>query len=197
MKKNVFSIFGAAFDKNIPVLEQRTGFTRSQIIKIFTTFKALCEITLNELKDQNRELKQCTGVNFENFKLGIPELTFETEEFARRVFEQCNSKKEIEFMDWEHFLIAVKAIQSRNFDHKIDLFFRIIDTDGNGMLSQDEFMHSLTEFFTNVIFRAVGKQLDEEIPLYDIKKAIDNKLQDSDLLCMFCNADSIMNNEND
>ena len=87
MKKNVFSIFGAAFDKNIPVLEQRTGFTRSQIIKIFTTFKALCEITLNELKDQNRELKQCTGVNFENFKLGIPELTFETEEFARRVFE--------------------------------------------------------------------------------------------------------------
>ena len=37
-------------------------------------------------------------------------------------------------------------------------------------------MHSLTEFFTNVIFRAVGKQLDEEIPLYDIKKAIDNKL---------------------
>ena len=97
------------------------------------------------------------------------------------------------------------------------MFFRIIDTDGNGMLSydevfdicassfekfsskvhEDEFMHSLTEFFTNVIFRAVGKQLDEEIPLYDIKKAIDNKLQDSDLLCMFCNADSIMNNEND
>lgn len=50
-------------------------------------------------------------------------------------------------------------------------------------------MYALTQFFTSVIFRAVGKSLDEEIPLYEIKSAIDKNLPDSDLLCLFCNAE--------
>ena len=55
-------------------------------------------------------------------------------------------------------------------------------------LEGDHFMRALTEFFVSVIFRAVGKSLDEEIPLGEIKKAIDRGVGDSDLLLMFCNA---------
>ncbi len=55
-------------------------------------------------------------------------------------------------------------------------------------------MRALTEFFTSIIFRAVGKEVDEEIPLWEIKQAIDNKLPDSQILCMFCNADKVAKN---
>jgi len=49
-------------------------------------------------------------VSFEKFLLGIPELKFETEKFAKRVFDQCNSNNSNDYLDWEHFLLAVKAI---------------------------------------------------------------------------------------
>lgn len=55
-------------------------------------------------------------------------------------------------------------------------------------IEEDYYMRTLTEFFTNVIFRAVGRELDDEIPLLEIKQAIENKLPDSDFLCLFCNA---------
>ena len=103
----------------------------------------------------------------------------------------------------------MKAIQARNLDQKIDLFFKIIDEDGNGSLSydeifkicassfqrfspniqEDEFMIGLTEFFTSVIFRAVGKSIDEEIPFHEIRLAIEKNNSDSDVLLLFCNAD--------
>eukprot|EP00347_Sterkiella_histriomuscorum_P015139 403358172 len=193
----------------IKIQSQRSGFKRSEIIQIFSKFKALCEMTLKEFKDQGKDLTQCKGVNFEKFKMSLPELKFETETFAKRVFDQCNGGSHNEYLDWEHFLLAVRAIQARNIDQKIDLFFKIIDQDGNGSLSYDEvfeicsnsfskfspnieedqYMRALTEFFTSVIFRAVGKQFDEEIPLWDIKSAIDKNLPDSEILCLFCNAD--------
>ena len=50
---NIFETFGKAFDKNIPILEQKTGFPRSEIIRLFSQFKALCEFTINELKNKN------------------------------------------------------------------------------------------------------------------------------------------------
>ena len=52
-------------------------------------------------------------------------LKFETESFARKIFEKCNENQTEEFIDWENLLLAVKAIQSKNIDHKIDLFFKV------------------------------------------------------------------------
>jgi len=50
--------------------------------------------------------------------------------------------------------LAVKAIQARNIDSKIDLFFKIIDQDGNGTLSYDEVFeicsNSFEKFSPNV-----------------------------------------------
>lgn len=157
-------------------------------------------MTKKELLESGKDMDTCLGVNFQKFKLAVPELKFETEKFAQRVFNQCNNNSENGlFLDWEHFLLAVRAIQAKNIDNKIDLFFKIIDEDGNGRLSYaevyeicassfekftpnlqaDDCMRALTEFFTSIIFRAVGKELDEEIPLWEIKQAIDNKLPDS------------------
>ena len=47
----------------------------------------------------------------------------------------------------------------------------------------------LCEYYTRLIFKVVGKELDEEIPFSAIKEAILDQKEDSDLLCMFCGAD--------
>ena len=44
-------------------------------------------MTMNELKEQGKDLSQVKGVSFDKFKLSLPELKFETEKFAKRVFD--------------------------------------------------------------------------------------------------------------
>jgi len=128
----VYKQYGPTFKVNIPSLEQRTGFTRSEIIDIYSRFKALCHMTLKEKLDQNKRNSKSSldtnmGLSYNKFKMAVPELKFETEQFARRVFNQCNQSDDIEHLDWENFLMAVKAIQAKGIDQKIDMFFRIID----------------------------------------------------------------------
>ena len=42
------------------------------------------------------------------------------------------------YLTWEEFFSAMKLISSNNLRDKVDLFFNIIDSDGNGMFSFDE-----------------------------------------------------------
>ncbi len=99
------------------------------------------------------------------------------------------------------------VIRAKTLKDKINLFIRIADEDGNGLLSyeeifnlakvclskyvkeDDDFMDMLCSFFTDLIFEAVDIEVDEEIPLSTIRQAIINGNKDSDLLAMFCGAD--------
>lgn len=131
-------------------------------------------MTMSELKKNKQNFDVKKGITFDVFKVGIKSLKYESEWLAKRIFDECNEMKSNEFLDWEHFLLAVKAIQAKQLDQKVDLFFKIIDQDGNGQLSYDEvyeicsssfqrfsikddYITGLTEFFTSIIFRAVGK----------------------------------------
>lgn len=100
-------------------------------------------------------------------------------------------------------------IRAKTLKEKIDLFIKIADEDGNGMLSKDEilklckiclskyvkeeenetFLDDLCEYFAKLIFSAVEIDEDKEIPLNTIKNAILYGNEESDLLAMFCGAD--------
>jgi len=116
LSASVFRAMGPLFEHNIPNLVQQTGFTRPEIIHIFSRFKALCQATAKQLKRTTGSFSYRQGVNFDHFKKGIPELHFETEKFAKRVFDSCTPAQSKEYLDWQHFLLAVKAIQARNID---------------------------------------------------------------------------------
>ena len=89
----------------------------------------------------------------------------------------------IEFLNWEDYLAALKKIRTKDFNEKIELFFKVLlfsffntlkmmDTDKSGTLSWDEafeicevslkicfsrkdkqFIKSLSEFFADLIFK--------------------------------------------
>ena len=99
------------------------------------------------------------------------------------------------------------SIKAKTVVEKIDLFISISDSDGNGLLSYDEifklsklclshyvknqgeFLDVLCEYYTRLIFQIVNKELTDEIPFSEIKRAIIENRSDSDLLLMFCGAD--------
>ena len=100
-------------------------------------------------------------------------------------------------------------IKAKTLHEKIDLFIKIADEDGNGNLSKEEIMNlcriclekfinpkndpvffrELSEYFTQLIFAAVGIDMNGEIPMTRIKETIIEGNVESDLLCMFCGAD--------
>jgi len=78
----------------------------------------------------------------------------------------------------EKFIKATSFIVATSFEEKIDLFFKIIDKDENGMLSWEEifgicknslavfqtgedtsFIDTLSKFFTDYIFQQCGYNL--------------------------------------
>jgi Ca2+-binding EF-hand superfamily protein len=82
-------------------------------------------------------------------------------------------------------------ISSRDLKDKIDLFFYILDADGNGLFSFDEikdickmsfskfddpayedFRDELSEFFADYIFKLLSRDVEDEIPVSEFKDAI-------------------------
>lgn len=78
------------------------------------------------------------------FKYGIPELLYENPVVIERIVEGLQ-KKDMQSltigrvaMSPEEFMKCTSFIVATTFEDKIDLFFDMIDTDGNGLLSWDE-----------------------------------------------------------
>ena len=88
------------------------------------------------------------GIDSYLFKYGIDEMLFENEEVIDRIINGVKQKYGASFEELAHnqnellnerdFIRTTGFIIVTTFEEKIDLFFKMIDTDGNGMLSWDE-----------------------------------------------------------
>ena len=100
----------------------------------------------------------------------------------------------------------MKRIRAKTLKDKINLFIKIADDDGNGLLSKtevydlskiclskyindEETLVSLSEYLTKLIFQVTETKLTEEIPLTLLRKKILDGHKDADLLKMFAGAD--------
>ena len=76
-------------------------------------------------------------MDLKTFEEGIKELLFENRDLVDKIFHSANSSLS-GFLSWEEFLRAMKIIFTQNLETKVTLFFKIIDSDGNGLLSSEE-----------------------------------------------------------
>ncbi len=64
-------------------------------------------------------------------------LSLDNTDFLEKIFDsQDYSFKG--YLIWQEFFSAIKLIESNDLKDKIDLFFRIVDADGNGLFSFEE-----------------------------------------------------------
>ncbi|CAD8117425.1 unnamed protein product [Paramecium sonneborni] len=190
------------FIQNIPKLLSSSNFSRYELHNTYILYCALQQITSQRYKYYNIN----DGVDYQTYRRGIFQIFFQNEFLAQQIFNRIDYNYS-GFLNWEEFLRLMMSIKAKTVVEKIDLFISISDSDGNGRLSHDEifklaklclshyvqdkgeFLDILCEYYTRLIFQIVDKDVTEEIPFEEIKKAILENKQDSDLLLMFCGAD--------
>lgn len=131
------------------------------------------------------------GVDFKTFHQGVSQMSSESEDLAKKIFSTINERNN-DYLSWEEFLKGMITIKSDSISDKIDMFFKIIDTDGNGLLSyaevleislmslkrnikgddksSEEVIIELARYFADLIFKLVNVDKDDEIPLPRIKE---------------------------
>ena len=200
---------------NIPrVLKTFPKLKRTTFYEIFIQYKLL--LTICVCINKNLKLIK-KGVDFESFFNCLPQMRSQGKMLAMKIYNTLNILNS-NFMNWEEYLTGMLTMKSKNINEKIDTFFKVIDTDGNGLLSFDEVFELskaslertigdksakkdeeeegddvvsiLATYFANLIFQLVGKPIDEEIPLDLIKEKIIEGKSAAGYLEMFICADS-------
>mmetsp|Transcript_7242 Transcript_7242/g.6360 ORF Transcript_7242/g.6360 Transcript_7242/m.6360 type:complete len:185 (+) Transcript_7242:1262-1816(+) len=148
------------------------------------------------------------SIDFDIFKDNVPIIKYENKEVQQNILGIIKKEIREDQITWEDFLKFLKMILAQSFSEKIDLFFYAFDQDKNSKFSwkevtmisiscleqmfssRDEFVETLSEYFTKYIFETMGYSPEEEIPFEDIKKAIrQNSADEGGLLAMICGAD--------
>jgi len=190
----------------------KTGLTRREIFVINIFYKILCQIQTNYIEVS--EFLQNEGVSFDTFYNTIFQVFMLGRDKAKILFDQINVSRS-GFLSWNEFLSGMRSMQVKTKKDRIDLFVKIADSDGNGMLSFDEilllcqsclknnfifssikfeedpFLLDLSEYFARLLFEICGVDADDEIPLHRITDIINEGHPNVDLLMFFCGADVI------
>ena len=175
---------------------------------IYTKFKSLSKISKVNYPEI---VKDDVGVEKSTFINCLQEENVDNKEFLEKIFDTID-KSGKSFLNWDEFFQALKLVSSRDLKDKIDLFFYIVDSDGNGLFSFDEikdicqlsfskfqnnpdyeeFREELSDFFARYIFKLLEKDPEtDEIPVSEFKQAIYEGTQEQkEILAMFCCADA-------
>jgi hypothetical protein len=203
--KEIKDYYTPMVNLNIPKMARLTGFMRKDLHDYYTLFKALISVTSQRYNKDHYNIKR--GIDYDTFRSGIFYIFIQSENIARKIFALI-SEKFSDFLDWPRFLNAMKMIKARSLENRVDLFIRIVESDGVKFdrqhvekLCKDVLenytregekpvdMGYLTEYFTKFIYQVCETDMDKEISLGKIKELIVTGHPDAGLLCMFCGAD--------
>ena len=133
---------------NLDAVSLKSGFSRRQIIEFYTLYKTLTKLTVIQ---SNGDMSKPRGVNLKLFRegmlfnikiiiihtKGIPQLSLENKELVKKIFKKADTSH-TGYLSWDEFLESMKIIFTDSLELTIELFFDIIDSDGNGFLDYDE-----------------------------------------------------------
>ena len=196
---------------NIPsYLKTFPKLKRREFFEIFVEFKTLLKlcVTINKNIHLVKE-----GIDFNTFFSCNPQMKSQGQELAMKIFTSINTLNS-KYINWAEYMHGLLTIKSRELNDKLDLFLKIIDSDGNGYLSFDEVyslsidslsrsinkphsnqddnevVKTLADYFAKLIFQLVEMPIDKEIPIEMIKQKICEGGKAASYLEMFICADN-------
>lgn len=195
---------------NMPEMIYKKDFSRIEMIQTYCQFKVL--MMMQTFKKDLDTVINTRGVSFETFLNSIFHIYLLGEEKARILFNQLDVNNR-GYLTEKEFLSAMKNLMIQTKKNKLELFMKVADSDGNGMLSFDEVFHlsflstqnnfkfanrSVSEEFikdlalqlTKFIFKTFEMESSQDISLQRIMEYLtqENKNQEN-MLLFFCGAD--------
>lgn len=198
--------------ENIVRQLNRAGLTRREFFLINVFYKILCQIQTSYVEVS--EFLANEGVSFDTFYNTIFQVFLLGRDKAKVLFDQINVSRS-GYLSWQEFLDGMRSMQVKTKKDRIDLFVKIADSDGNGLLSFDEilllcqsclknnfifsaikfeedpFLLDLSEYFARLLFEICGVDVADEIPMSRITEVIHEGHPNVDLLMFFCGADLV------
>ena len=180
---------------NMRALQKQYKLSDIKILKLNAKFKTL--ILLSCSIDPNHNLRQ--GISKKAF-IEYNHSNVEKAFVLEKIFNTFDHD-EGGTISWHEFLKTASLIENGSNSQKIDLFFRVYDTNNDGKLSYkevfdlckvqlgdqhpDSMIEELANYSASLVFDIARLDYNQEIPINIIKFIIDEK-NDSSLKEIFC-----------
>ena len=134
--RRVEKLFPDLFTFDLPkVLRQNKEYSLKLLYDVFIEFKTLLKCGM--IHNRNLNLHK-TGIDFETFFNCNTKINQQGIALSKKIFKAFNSKTNINYMPWENYMDGMMKIKDPNIDNKLDLFFQILDENGDGSFDYNE-----------------------------------------------------------
>lgn len=202
--------FPDLISQNIPSLIHKYKYLKRNLLyELYTQYKLFMIICCTITSNLNQVHK---GLDFNSFYNCLPQVRGQGKILGEKLFNSLLGLGECN-LDWVKYLEGMLTMRNKEISEKIDVFFSIIDTNENGMLSYDEVYElskvslertifgrpqkeddtviaGVAEHFANLIFELVDIPRHKEISFELIKEKIIEGKEAAEYLNMFICADN-------
>ena len=117
------------------ILRQNKEYTIKLLYDVFIEFKTLLKCCMIH----NRNLKiHKKGIDFDTFYNCNTKINQQGIALSRKIFKAFNNKTNVNYMPWQNYMDGMMKIKDPNIDNKLDLFFQILDENGDGSFDYNE-----------------------------------------------------------
>ena len=121
---------------NLPkILNQNKEYNLKLLYDVFIEFKSLLKCGMVHNKNLNMD-KQ--GIDFDTFFNCNTKINQQGITLSKKIFKAFNNKTNLNFMSWQNYFDGMMKIKDQNIDNKLDLFFQILDENGDGSFDYNE-----------------------------------------------------------
>ena len=213
LHRNVSKYYNPLILYNIPkLLKEFKNFTRKRIYELYAKYKDL--ITMAYSKYKSKFILQ-NGVDLDTFWRCIDTFSSEKKEFTTKIFNHIN-RRDVCFLSMEDFLTGMYYMKNTDLSKKLDLFLKMLDKSGKGLISFNEAvdickesiqrsfgekedddkkdptaLNQMSEFFAGFVFQLIGVDKKNNLEIEALRKAIiskESELNQFEYLEMFCGA---------
>ena len=134
--RKVEKIFPDLIGFNLPkILQDNKAYTLKLLYDVFIEFKTLLKFCILYNQDINIHKK---GIDFQTFFNCNTKINQQGEGLSKKIFKTLNNKTEKKYLPWGNYLDGMMRMKDPIMNNKMDLFFEILDENGDGSLDYNE-----------------------------------------------------------
>ena len=140
------------------ILRKNKEYSIKLLYDVFIEFKTLLKCGMIHNRCLNLHKK---GIDFETFYNCNTKINQQGIALSKKIFKAFNNKTNINYIPWQNYMDGMMKIKDPNIDNKLDLFFQILDENGDGSFDYNE-VHNLSLISLQRVLPEKSKQKSSE-----------------------------------